>query len=193
VSEEIVGVVEKRPRGRPRGARLNKKARWQPKKWDPLFDQMVALSCTGMSNVAIAARFDYTPQQICNILTSDQGKLIKSLVSKHIQEELKKSLELRITRTEARAHEIISAVLNDNELLVKNPIALYDRAIKFLEGRGQLEDKSRVQVSERTVVIPSDLVEKLVSGISKANDAVLLHGNTEVRRISDGSDKRVAP
>lgn len=171
------------------GAKLNKKARWQPKKWEPIYDSMVALSCTGLSNKAIAERFNYTPQQVCNILTSSQGKLIKTLVSKFIQEELRKSVTERLAQTERRAHDIIATVLNDNELLGKNPLAMYDRAVKFLEGRGQLEDPAKKQnVIERTFVVPSDIAAKLVEGMHKSNEAIMLHGGAEVRQLKTGTD-----
>lgn len=176
----------------PRKAKLNKKGKWQPKNWDPLYDQMVALSCTGMSNKAIADKFQYTPQQVCNILTSDRGKLIKQLISQHIQDELKNETTARIAQAEKRSHEIIAGVLGNNELLAKHPLAMYDRAIAFLKGRGQLEDESRKVVErERTFVLPSDLAEKLVAGMAKSNAALMLHGKTEVHQLKEG-EKRSA-
>lgn len=172
------------------GAKLKKKERWQPKKWEPLYDSMVALSCTGLSNKAIADRFNYTPQQVCNILTSTQGKLIKTLVSKFIQEELRKSVTEKLAATERRAHDIVAVVLNDNELLAKNPLAMYDRAVKFLEGRGKLEDPAakKQNVIERTFVVPSDIAAKLVEGMHKSNEAIMLHGGAEVRQLKTGTD-----
>jgi hypothetical protein len=168
------------------GAKLAKK-RWQPKKWDPIYDQMVAMSCTGMSGKAIGDRFGYTPQQVSNILCSDRGKLIKQMVSQHIVEEMKKDLAQNQAIAERRAHDIIHSVLGNNDLLASNPLAMYDRAIKFLEGRGQLEDPTKKQQSTAPVIVMGDeLANKLISGINKANEAIALHNGVEVMQLMPG-------
>lgn len=175
-----------------RGAKLHKKnksKKWQPKKWEPMYDQMVALSCTGMSNTAIAKRFGYTPQQVCNILTSDNGKIIKGLVTKHIQENLILDAKTRFAQNENRAIEIVHEVLHNTDLLEKAPMAMYDRAIKFLEGRGTLESEEKKQ-AQRNPMIPAELVNKLIAGIALSNEAAKLHNAVEVRTLPDVTDRR---
>lgn len=175
------------PEVKERNAKLKK--RWQPKRWEPMYDQMVALSCTGMSNTLIAARFKYTPQQVCNILTSENGKIIKALVSKHIQESLMFDAKTRMSQIENKATEIVHATLHNNDLYEKSPLAMYDRAIKFLEGRGSLESPEQ-KVANRALAIPSDLAAKLISGMVAANEAAKLHNAVEVRTLPDGTDRR---
>lgn len=178
------------PEVKERNAKLKKRlGKWQPKKWEPMYDQMVALSCTGMSNVLIAQRFHYTPQQVSNILSSENGKIIKALVSKHIQEALVVDAKTRMSQIENKATEIVHATLHNTELYEKSPLAMYDRAIKFLEGRGSLESPEQ-KAATRALAIPSDIAAKLFSGMVAANEAAKLHNAVEVRTIPDESDRR---
>jgi hypothetical protein len=177
-----VEVVERK------GPKLHKKARWQPKKWDPLYDQMVALSCTGLSNKAIADRFQYTPQQVCNILTSDQAKIVKQLITEHIRKVASEDSAARLTRLEHAALKNVDFVLTNEELMQKSPLAIYDRSMAFLKGIGKMEgDKPQVQQTTN-VIIADDIAEKLLKGIEKANEAAILHsGNgVEVRALPKG-------
>lgn len=174
------------PEVKERNAKLKK--RWQPKRWEPMYDQMVALSCTGMSNILIAKRFNYTVQQISNILTSENGKIIKALVSKHMQESLMHDAKTRMSQIEQKATEIVHGVLHNTELYEKSPLAMYDRAIKFLEGRGSLESPEQ-KAATRALAIPSDIAAKLFSGMVAANEAAKLHNAVEVRTIPDESDR----
>lgn len=164
------------------------KKRWQPKKWEPIYDAMVALSCTGLSNKAIAERFKYTPQQVSNILNSDQAKVIKGLVTKNIRDTAVEDNAARLTRLEQVALKNIEGVLTNSELLERNPLALYDRSLAFLKGTGKMEGEQPKNVQNTTnVMIGSDLVSKLISGIEKSNEAALMHGNAEVRKLPNGS------
>jgi hypothetical protein len=150
------------------------KKRWQPKKWEPLYDQIVALSCTGISNKAIAERFGYTPQQISNILCSDQAKIIKQLVTNFIRNQLEQDTGARLKRIEQRALENIETVITSEDVLAKHPLAMFDRCLVFLKGVGKLEGEKSA-VPTQNIFIGAEAAKSLIDGMHKANEAHKLH------------------
>lgn len=167
-----------------RAPKLKAGKRWVPKKWLPIYDQMVALHCVGLSNKAIAERFDYSDQQVCNILGTEQAKVIKDLVHKKMMAELEGATAERLKKVEAIAIRNIETVMNDAALLESKPLAIFDRSVALLKGIGKLEgEKGSTTVNQNVFNIPSEHTAAMIEGLNKANEAAILHtlGGVEVR------------
>ncbi len=55
---------------KPPHLKQGKVAKWVPKTWLPMYEEMVALSCAGRSNKTIAEKFGYTEQWLGEICWS---------------------------------------------------------------------------------------------------------------------------
>jgi hypothetical protein len=165
--------------------KLKPSKRWRPKKWIPIYDQMVAMHCVGESNKAIAERFDYTPQQVCNILGSEQAKIIKELVHRKVLSELEDTGD-RLKKIELAAIKNIERVISDEGMLESKPLAIFDRSMDILKGIGKLRGADTPVNQTNIFNIPAEHSAALASGIEKANEAMMLHGNVEVRTLPAG-------
>jgi len=165
-----------------RAPKLKPGKRWVPKKWLPIYDQMVALHCLGLSNKAIAERFDYSDQQVCNILGTEQAKIIKALAHKKVMSELEDTAD-KLKRIEMAAVANIERVITDASLLESKPLAIYDRSIKVLEGIGKLKGNESLASQTNIFNISAEHSKSLIDGMTKANEAAILHGAVEVRTL----------
>lgn len=165
-------------------ARVGKSVRWVPKKWLPAYDMIVALHIQNWTNKRIGEHFGYTAQQVCNIIGTPQAQALISIARERIRQTLGEDIVDRMAKLEDAALRNVEHVLTDEALRIKNPLAVADRSIAFLKGVGKLDKgEERDKVIERTMVIPSELVQKMVDGMSKANEAMMKFGNTEVKKL----------
>lgn len=168
-----------------RAPKLKPGKRWVPKKWLPIYDQMVALHCVGLSNKAIAERFDYSDQQVCNILGTEQAKIIKGLVHKKMMAEIEDTGD-RFKKIEAAALRNIERVISDESMLESKPLALFDRSVEILKGIGKLKGSDNPTVQNNVFNIASEHAKTLADGITKSNEAMMLHGDVEVKTLPPG-------
>lgn len=169
-------------------AKIGKSKRWVPKKWDPMYDQWVALRVGGWSNKRIGDQFGYTDQQVSNVLNTPEAKALLEVASKQIRKRLGEDVVTRMANLENRALKNVEDALTNEDLFLKHPLAVADRSMAFLKGMGKLADpeaKEKV-INNNTLIVPSELIEKMVDGMDKANDALMKFGNTEVRRLPSG-------
>lgn len=164
-----------------RGPVLNQRKRWIPKRWDVHHEQMVLLSCAGVSNIAIAERFGYTPQAISMILNTPQAKTIKELVKVQSRKQLMETFTDRMEVLQERALSNIEKVINDDELLEKSPFSVVDRSMQLLKGVGKLiGEGATINNNSQTVnVIGEAAVNRLAEAIEKSNQVQRLH-NIEI-------------
>lgn len=173
-------------------AKIGKSKRWVPKKWDPIYDQMVLLSCMGLSHKAIGDKFGYGQQQVCNILNTDQAKVLKESIINHIR-ETGITLGDRLARIEESALKNIEHALTDEDIRKKAPLAVADRSIAFLKGLGKLEGDKQKEIKNTNVFIGENLAAKLIAGMDKANEAALLHNGVEVKALPAGENNGREP
>lgn len=174
------------PSEEKRRPRLKPGKRWQPKKWLPIYDAMISLHCAGKSNKEIAETFDYTDQQVSNILCSDQAKAIIAQVALYVRNKVSETAAERMKRLEAAAIANIEHALTSPELKEKSPLAVADRSMAFLKGVGKLESGEKRQ-QNNVIVIASEHSKQLVAGMNLADEALKLHGGVEVRSLPSGS------
>lgn len=150
------------------------KERWSPKKWKPLYDQVVAMHCMGLNNKQVAERFGITDQHVCNILGCDKAEIVKELIRRKMNEDMAATVADRLSGLETKATKIIDRVLNDEALIENKPLAMFDRAVSLLKGIGKLESDG-VKVQHNTINVDAQQVALLINGIEKSNEAMKLH------------------
>ena len=169
----------------PRGASAHK--RWEPKQWLPVYEAIVALSCTGLSNDEVGKRFGYGKQQVSNILNTPQGKKLKELIANRIREMNLLTLEDRMAFMQKNALGNVDKVLADEDgtIMQRAPLALFDRSLAFLKSSGALKGDIP-QSSGNTlvgnaktvnVVLSPEANQLLRDGLSKAKEVEVIHGN----------------
>lgn len=149
--------------------------KWQPVSWKPEYEMILSLHAQGQTNIAIAELTNYTPMQISNILTCEHARLRKADIVRNIRQN---SME-RIENMTEKAMQRVEAVLNNDDLAVTSPFAMFDRATTFLKGRNVLSnDGGNINnTTNNNVVIGDEAIKTMVEGLEKANIAADLHKN----------------
>ncbi len=188
--------MEKLNDGKPR--RLKK--RWNPKEWKPEYEAIVALSCTGLAHTIIAERYGYTPIHIGNIVNCEYGKALRAIILAKLRSDVSLATPDLIKDTQAKAVERIHAVLNNDILAENNPLAIFDRSLKYMHWSGQLgngnpsdndrnTNGTRVTVNNQTnVAIGTDALKILQQGAQKSLEVLQTHQTVEPRGIGTGTE-----
>ncbi len=167
----------------PRGARITK--RWEPKEWLPIYEAIVALSCTGLSNEVVGARFGYGKQQVSNILNTPQGKKLKLLIAERIRNENSASVVDRVAAIQEKALQRVEAVMFDDDRAEKQPLAIFDRSMEILKS-GLLKDKTPIAPDGNNTHIDKavfinmkpEQIQQLDDGLRKADQVRVIHSGT---------------
>lgn len=162
------------------GLKFRKPARWQPKKWIPLYETMVGLSSMGRSNKYIAEVFGYTPQQVSNILTSDEAKLVLEVTVARIRDGATLTINSKLERLAERAVHNIETVLNDDNKLEQSPFAIVDRSMALLKGLKKLQgDSPTVEVNNQQTFVTDKGAETIVRAIERSQQVKELQAKNE--------------
>ena len=181
----------------PRGAKAHK--RWEPKQWKPIYEAIVALSCTGLSNEEVGKRFGFGKQQVSNILNTPQGKKLREIIANRIREMNLLTLEERLAFMQKNALTNMDKVLADEDgrLLERAPLALFDRSMSFLKATGAMKGEQLPPASNTLVgnaktvnVLMAPLSQEanalLREGISKAKEVEVIHGDKSIPATTSG-------
>lgn len=125
---------------------LKKHTKWEPQRWDAAHEQVVALHCRGMTNIAIAELIGYTPQQVSNIINTTQGQELIAQYKAEIRKRLMESADYKLDELQVRAIENVHKVLNDKELLQDSPFQMLRASMDYLKGVGKLVEIGRAHV-----------------------------------------------
>ena len=165
-------------RGHPKGKAniINGKhvatRKWQPKMWQPHYDQIVALSVLGRSNAEIAKHFKIHAVTVSGILNSEKGReLIEQFREAQI-EQLKASISGRLSAITDRAISNMEAVIENDMLLETSPFAVFDRSFKFLQSQGTVKNPDNPNYPQRgntfnvdnILVVPDRIAMELSEG-----------------------------
>lgn len=172
----------------PRGAKAFK--RWEPKKWLPVYEAIVALSCTGLSNEEVGKRFGYGKQQVSNILNTPQGKKLIEIMNERIRTNNANTLTERIERMQDKAMKHVEAVLDMPTDNFKNPLQIFDASLAFLKSSsgGKIAPESapsnQPQVSggntyiKTAMILNGDQAKQLNDGLRLADQVKVIHGDS---------------
>lgn len=160
--------------------------KWVPKNWTPIHEEIVALKITGMSNKALAERFDKTPEYISMLLNTPQAKIIKRKALNDLSTSYQEFQKDRLQRTQAKAMERISDLLDDDVLAETNPFAVVDRSFKLLEKTGVIareREKGDINVAGDLNVSNTQVnvtqIKELTEGLDRLQEIAVIHGPVE--------------
>lgn len=164
----------------------HKKKRWEPKKWEPLFDEMILMSCLGKSQIEIARRFGYTTRHVNAIINCKQAQVTKRIILSKLQETIAQTIEQRIAGIKDKALTRISQVLSDDTLLETAPMAVFDRSVTVLKGTGVLKESASGGSGDvkGNIFINADDLKGIREGLAVANDAKRLNAPKEAIEIN---------
>lgn len=204
-STEIV----KRKRGRPR---INKDARsgpkiakgkWEPKKWQPEYDTIVALSCIGYSHNDISQKMEkdygikYTPQHVCNILNTEAAKKVKEIIIERNRDTLFATIETNLEDATTKAAQRVKEVLENDGLAASEPFKVGNFALKVLQGKGKVNSPHGAPSgggnttninNQQNVFLSGESTKALLEGLKLSMEVDRIHGPLEeVKLIENGS------
>ena len=169
---------------KPRRVILRKTSKWIPKKWKPIYEEMLLLSVAGKSNGEIAEFYGYTAQQISNILSSPIAQAKKSEIVNRINEDFQKNEEQKLKEIAAKSIDRIRDLIFDDEKAKNAPFAMFDRSVTLLKAVGKLNSgESGPRVTHNTIVIGKEIRRNLLEGIEKANRVAELYGNGDSQKL----------
>lgn len=149
-----------------------KLSRW-PKKWDPMYEQWVVLSAAGKSNKDIAELYNYTPQQVSNILTSPMAQIARRKIYDALHKGIEEGIPKRLEMLADKAVQRVAEVLYDDDLASRSPFQVADRSIMVLKGLGKMRDETKAgnTHTERTLVLPLELALQIKNGMQSLKRA----------------------
>jgi hypothetical protein len=152
-----------------RRARITR-PRWDPKVWHPVYEEIVLLDALGYKNTEIAAEKGLTVVHISNILCSPKGKLVKRLILAQTEKRREETVDQWFDGIVPKAMKRIKDVVEDDDLAMKKPLEVFDRALTFLKAAGKTREREVVPVNSQ-IVIPHEAMRELVSAITRSDKA----------------------
>lgn len=155
-----------------------KRERWEPKKWLPKYDIMLAMWFTGvMKQDAIASHFKVHKQVVNYVVNSDQGRLKLAEMQAKQKVKLEKDLGFRLDNMMHKAIDNMERVINDPILLAESPFSIFDRSLAVAKGLGKLnkapEDKG--VVNNNLVIADKEVAARLLKGLDLSNQVNQIH------------------
>ena len=196
ISTGLMETNTKRKRGRPRNDEVNRPARlakWVPKEWTPIYEEIVSLDCMGMAQKEIAEKFSMTNVMVSKICCTPQAKIFRRKVLEILAERNKIFQEDRFERTQVRAMERISSFMEDDALFASDPFAVVDKAFKLLEKTKVLgggESKGNVNILGDVNMLTQNAIVELKDGLAKAREAKELHKGMEAVDVTSPTVER---
>ena len=145
---------------------------WTPKKWHPVYEEIVLLACLGKTNIELAEKFHYTTVHISNILRTPQAAILRRLVLDKLHEQTVSAIPERLEAIADKTVSRIQQAVDDDEMYARHPFAVIDRGLRVIQGLGYLKDSS-----ERTtrVIFTTDAADSLREALEKSREAKLLN------------------
>lgn len=184
---EETKVVEGKYQG-TRGARITK--RWEPKEWLPIYEAIVALSCTGLSNEEVGKRFGYGKQQVSNILNTPQGKKLKQVIRNRVNDANIQTIAQRVANLQDNALKRVETIINDEDMFDNMSTAakmiIFDKSLAVLKS-GILKEQGpatpmipgsgAVQNIDKAIFmqVTSSQADQVAEGLMMADRAKALH------------------
>lgn len=177
------------------GAKKPSIKRWEPKRWELVYDMIVIASTCGMSNSEIAIKYGYGKQQVSNILNCEMARKVRAKVYVALQTAAQKQIPTTIDELQVDAINRIKDALRSEDLQKDAPLSLAQLSLKFLESTGKIAGKSAAALSIKTGknstvnVITAEAASDLKRGLERAREAEQINGASLIRQLSAGSSQ----
>ena len=154
-------------RGRPKGKNRRPLKKWDPKIWRPVYELMVYRAMQGASNIQIGKEFDYTPQQVSNILTCPQAIRIKAELIEETRNKVAGSTSARIQQVQDLTLKRTYEYLTDDQKAKNAPALVIQTGLAVIRAFSPKENVVPQPGGNNTFVAP---------GATSIQNAVVLTG-----------------
>lgn len=156
--------------------RSAKLARWRPKRWEVVYDQIVALSTLGKPHKEIAQLFGYTEQHISNIVNCPEASITRGRLLEQLAKGAISKMDTDFETLAVQAKNRIAQVLYDDELFKDSPFQVVDRGIAVLRGVGRLRSDNEAKLRvDKAIILSGDDAKIIREAIVKSDEARRLH------------------
>lgn len=176
-------------RGRPKGIKNGEGTapQWEPQVWKPIYETMVALAINNMNQLQIAETVKVHPVLVNRVLNCSKGKVRMTQLLMIKQKHTEHLLETKHAKMQDRAIEIMESVLNDNDLVERFPLQMFDRASRFVAGGKPNPANPFVEETPKEVPLQGTATyinqnilnihaERLADGLDKLREIEEIHG-----------------
>lgn len=152
--------------------------KWQPKQWNPVYEQVVMYSCMNKTAKEIGKIVGFTEVHVGNILRSRFAKVIKLKMYEDLREDVSKTITNNIADSAILAARRIKAVLENEELAEKHPLSIFDRSLQVLKatkhvagGENNAQVSGNVNFNGKTnILITTEAAKQLKDAIQKSDE-----------------------
>jgi hypothetical protein len=156
---------------------LHKHTAWAPKRWEAVHEQMVAMSCRGLSNKAIAETLGYNELHVGRIINSPQGRELAAQYTAEVRKKLMDTADMGLEVAQMAAAENVKAILTNKELAARQPFHMVRASMDFLKGMGRLKDDTVVKQAQNNQFnffanLDPALQKQLADGMAEAREVM---------------------
>lgn len=135
----------------------------------------------------------YTKEHVSQILNTPQAEEFRELIVKKMRANTLNDLPKLMGQIQMKALGRVKEILDNDDHVTNSPFALMDRCLDVLKGVGVMKGAAGVggvnvnvnmQQNNSQMNVPAELVERLSTGLDKANQVAELHANVS------GADRR---
>jgi len=148
-----------------------RKPHWNPKRWHPVYEEVVLMDLMGYKNIEIARLKGFTVQHISNILQTEQASRLRELAIARQRALGTQTFEMRLERATERAMNRIESVLENDEYAEKNPGGIFDRSLKLLQSTKKVGKTDGTDVVNNVMVVPASSIAQMKEALAES-DAV---------------------
>lgn len=171
------------------GPKRPKMNRWQPRQWNPKYDQIVLLSVLGIkNNIELAKDFGYSTQQISNILNCKQAIELRAQIHAKIVDDTEADLPRRLELIAHKSVERIESVINNPGLFESKPLEIVSLALKVLQGIGKFKgEHDGVTNIKNAIFLGKKDVDDLREALAKSDEVKRLNAGKEIIQDADST------
>lgn len=172
----VIAEKLKRKRGRPKGTKNGKREteKWQPQKWKPEYEKILALDLLGtFTQKMIADTLGVTSAHVNQVLNCDEAIARKEKAVGKLRTEFTDKIPERLNALALRSLDNMQYVLESDDIRENNPIAIFDRSERVLQSIGKMArpidtSKGNVNNVQNNFIIPPEQARTFLSGLKLA-------------------------
>lgn len=191
ISQDLLEENRKEREERVKRVATCRTPRWNPKKWHPVYEEVVLLDCLGYKGKDIARLKGFTPQHVSCILNTSQAKMIRKLVLARMEKKREETVEERLERITAKAMDRVEEVMANDTYAEKNPGGIFDRALGVLKAAGKVKQES-AGPTNNNLIVSDDQWKMLTEGIKRSDEArrlnsgeIVVGGEEVIHNVKD--------
>lgn len=140
-------------------------------RWKPIYDTVIMMHCLGKTKDEIRTKTKLHPRSIDRVIRSAEGVRLALKYRQDSNQHFKEHNHERLVALQERAFHNMEKVLTSEELLSSNPLAVFDRSVKFLESQRPVPQSNvpGQPVTNNTVVInsvPQGLIDRVNNALA---------------------------